>query len=106
MDRVADGALGIGDHRPADVADLFGRQPAPEPGWGSIFTEADVRLAALIIKTFDHEIRVLADSMVRGRASLATRMGRRVLAALKTLTRRIPLEKGWSRAPMATLSRP
>jgi hypothetical protein len=53
MDRVADGALGIGDHRPADVADLFGRQPAPEPGWGSIFTEADVRLAALIIKTFD-----------------------------------------------------
>jgi hypothetical protein len=38
MDRVADGALGIGDHRPADVADLFGRQPAPEPGWGSIYS--------------------------------------------------------------------
>jgi len=24
MDGVGDGALGIGDHRPADVADLFG----------------------------------------------------------------------------------
>src|SRR5215472_1809868 len=29
-DGVGDGALGVRDHRPADVADLFGPQPGPD----------------------------------------------------------------------------
>jgi hypothetical protein len=30
MDGVSDSALGVGDHRPADVADLFGAQPGSD----------------------------------------------------------------------------